>query len=877
MNPRQTPPTTKKSSLLPHDERVIEGWWSRSPRKSLLLETDGMTLWFTSGDVRIPVAVWRSEFHYDLPSVGGYHPAEVVQMALKKFSLAYPMSQLMFDTQRTRRTMTTRMATEKEAFGAMTARDERVIDLWWECKPAEGDALFSDGETLSGMWDIPRPIAVWQGWGTFKMVPTLNPKVKRVQDEVRLMRPMDDDEIRLAGGASPMEVWEKETPTFKHAITPAFMLKIRRAIRNPAAVSVFSNLNLLQNVSRGAPSPETPFFMAFRQGMKALGMHVKRGARNGDEVVQGLMDSLSQAAPYLKKIDAGHPTSRTFLDVSRILVEGLSKALGAFGVAAKPVVLPGAVRFVGMAPSSEDAPMPQVPDEVVNVFTRDEQSLPTEAAQPDNDIDSLYRGVVAAEGHQLDLLNRGTGLDSRIGARVVYPGEKVDMMAEKGPVIMIGPRKKKERVIEKVTSEGKGVDSALDLVRSTVAVDSLDDLAKVVSELRAMGIVFARKPKNRFNSPTSVGYRDLMFNVRYPNGHVGEIQVNLKSMLEAKNAGHRFYEQVRSLDAAKKLSGDPTLTAEEQATVDLANQTQKNLYDEAWRQAAGSGSLKFAAGDFTTGVSYYLFNDSPARVARGSYPILMNKNGAEVVYYDQQKFYQEAQRISEAEYNSRVTVILKRRVLKNATLQALPEDPWRYFIKKPGTVLIPISSLVPTRARESGIQHANELMMDAYNGRGQKRGPISIGDNHDGTYTVLDGNSTYANAKMSGWKSIPAIIENVSHTASSTGESDLRSKLIRLASENPELRPVLLPLLTDGVKTAAKAPKPAPKLKGKKLDDAISKAYYRHGDGVQVNIMDISKIYEAGKKAYEAADTVEAADAALDAAMKDAIAKFRQN
>lgn len=111
-----------------------------------------------------------------------------------------------------------------------------------------------------------------------------------------------------------------------------------------------------------------------------------------------------------------------------------------------------------------------------------------------------------------------------------------------------------------------------------------------------------------------------------------------------------------------------------------------------------------------------------------------------------------------------------------------------------------------------------------------------------------------------------------------TPKPTLRAQLIRLASENRDLRPHLLPLLAGDSRTAAaKAPKAAPKLKGKKLDDAISKAYYRNGNGVQVNIMDIGKIYDAGKKAYEAADTVEAADAALEEAMKAAIAKFRQN
>jgi len=77
-------------------------------------------------------------------------------------------------------------------------------------------------------------------------------------------------------------------------------------------------------------------------------------------------------------------------------------------------------------------------------------------------------------------------------------------------------------------------------------------------------------------------------------------------------------------------------------------------------------------------------------------------------------------------------------------------------------------------------------------------------------------------------------------------------------------------------KQAAAAKAPA-KLKGKKLDDAISKAYYKHGDRVQVDIMNIGKIYAAGKAAYEGAESLEEADKALDEAMKAAIAKYRTN
>lgn len=93
----------------------------------------------------------------------------------------------------------------------------------------------------------------------------------------------------------------------------------------------------------------------------------------------------------------------------------------------------------------------------------------------------------------------------------------------------------------------------------------------------------------------------------------------------------------------------------------------------------------------------------------------------------------------------------------------LPEDPWRYFKKVPGTILVDLKDLTPTRAREKGIANANMYMWQAYNGDTEKRKPISLKDNGDGTYTVLDGNSTYANAVASGWKKIPGVVEESDH------------------------------------------------------------------------------------------------------------------
>lgn len=88
----------------------------------------------------------------------------------------------------------------------------------------------------------------------------------------------------------------------------------------------------------------------------------------------------------------------------------------------------------------------------------------------------------------------------------------------------------------------------------------------------------------------------------------------------------------------------------------------------------------------------------------------------------------------------------------------LPEDPWRYFKRSPGVVLLPLGKLKPSRARPQGIVNAGKFMVLAYEGKKSKREPISVRPEEGGKYTILDGNSTYANALMNGWRSIPALV-----------------------------------------------------------------------------------------------------------------------
>lgn len=54
------------------------------------------------------------------------------------------------------------------------------------------------------------------------------------------------------------------------------------------------------------------------------------------------------------------------------------------------------------------------------------------------------------------------------------------------------------------------------------------------------------------------------------------------------------------------------------------------------------------------------------------------------------------------------------------------------------------------------------------------------------------------------------------------------------------------------------------------IDKLIERAYYRVAQGVQINVMDIAKIYRAGHAAAQAGGEVEAAVAA-------AVAQLRQN
>jgi ppGpp synthetase/RelA/SpoT-type nucleotidyltranferase len=151
---------------------------------------------------------------------------------------------------------------------------------------------------------------------------------------------------------------------------------------------------------------------------------------------------------------------------------------------------------------------------------------------------------------------------------------------------------------------------------------------------------------------------------------------------------------------------------------------------------------------------------------------------------------------------------------ERATTDKLPDDPHRYFHKTPDSKLIPVSALRTIRARPEGILHAATHMAKAYNGEGEKRKPISLKDNGDGTYTVTDGNSTTAMARQHKWKHIVATVEPADgKPAASHDEPKAKAP-----AHGHDAEEVSAPKDVPGLADAVKAGKLA---MGKTLDDHV--------------------------------------------------------
>lgn len=174
-----------------------------------------------------------------------------------------------------------------------------------------------------------------------------------------------------------------------------------------------------------------------------------------------------------------------------------------------------------------------------------------------------------------------------LGAESVKKFDQYDYN-KPGIIYGVGPTKTFESASRKVNSKYGGDWSKLgDLVRGSVGFDTVEELTDGIEKLKAAGLKLATKPDNKFAKPTDAGYRDINLNFVMPNGVVGELQLHLKSVLQAKSEGHKDYEMTRLLDA--KAKNDPPLTADEEKDLAVRLLKQSTLYGNAVQKSLGGG------------------------------------------------------------------------------------------------------------------------------------------------------------------------------------------------------------------------------------------------------------------------------------------------
>lgn len=248
-------------------------------------------------------------------------------------------------------------------------------------------------------------------------------------------------------------------------------------------------------------------------------------------------------------------------------------------------------------PEGQGAPALQPGGDPPPLFTPEAvQGLPAQAEQPTKDRAELFAKSAEALDHLKTWLDREQGIASKMGFETVTTGMDGTDLTKPGGMLFIAPIKGEKRAAEKVESDyGGDWSKLLDTVRCSLAVDSFDQVQSTLAALQKGGMRLARQPKDRFHKPLPVGYRDLLLNVTFPNGIVGEVQVHVKPMLQAKEEGHKHYETERTLQS-KKTGGDDGLTDEERTQLDASIHAQTAIYGNAWKTASGAAAAGAAAG-----------------------------------------------------------------------------------------------------------------------------------------------------------------------------------------------------------------------------------------------------------------------------------------
>ena len=197
-------------------------------------------------------------------------------------------------------------------------------------------------------------------------------------------------------------------------------------------------------------------------------------------------------------------------------------------------------------------------------------------------------------GTSLTILDLYKGALSSLYDLWLFGVDAVEASGEEG-VVLEWRIKKVRRIYYKLATKYKGdVSKVTDCAAISLVFASAEGLERAATWVRDRAVTF----KNRLKHPTDEGYRDLMFTVEKADGHVCEVQLHLKEMMDAKKsgAGHKMYKVCRLVPPNPKMEENTYCSAiENQQPVGTGELGADGKTPE------GRGVMVYASGDMYEG------------------------------------------------------------------------------------------------------------------------------------------------------------------------------------------------------------------------------------------------------------------------------------
>ena len=141
-----------------------------------------------------------------------------------------------------------------------------------------------------------------------------------------------------------------------------------------------------------------------------------------------------------------------------------------------------------------------------------------------------------------------------------------------------------------------------DILASSIVYENVEELAKALPRIKnfvgQINYLNVKGFKNRFAKVSPQGYRDILMNFTLPTGHIAEIQLHIKNMIDAKKEGHKYYEDERTVSELYEFVEDPMVRdIKEDMPSGLAGQHQqvKAMYEHVKRIRKGGDQSETAA------------------------------------------------------------------------------------------------------------------------------------------------------------------------------------------------------------------------------------------------------------------------------------------